>query len=93
MSLLPPPVPPTPPATAGTLPLAPPPAPSPAATLALLVADGLLPADAQQVNIFLSDHEFLLNGQPQPAALLVSYRQHFGLRASGDTAAFSVRVR
>jgi hypothetical protein len=57
------------------------------------VAEGLVPADTRQVNIFLSDHEFLLNGQPQPVALLARYRQHFGLRASGGTAAFSVRVR
>ena len=92
MPLLPTPVPPTPPATTGTLPLAPPSPPSPAATLALLVADGLVPAGTRQVDILLSDHEFLLNGQAQPASLLAGYQRHFGLRAGG-TATFSVRVR
>lgn len=57
----------------------------PAALLALLLADGIVEADVSQVDFCLSDHELLVNGQPQSAALLAKYRQRLGLASGSST--------
>jgi hypothetical protein len=83
---------PLPPATShAPQPPAPPQPVQPAALLALLLADGLVSADTPKVDFFLSDHELIVNGQPQSLALLATYRQRLGL-ASGTTTAICLKA-
>jgi hypothetical protein len=87
----PPPVPLPPSASHAPQPPTPPQPVPPAALLALLLADGIVEAATAQVDFCLSDHELIVNGQPQSAALLAKYRQRLGL-AGGTCTVISLKA-
>ena len=62
-----------------------------AALLALLLADGIVHADTASVDFVLSDHELIVNGEPQSATLRAKYHQHLG-QAGGSVTTICLKA-
>lgn len=88
------PSPPVPPPLAAAPRLAAPAPPQPghsAALLAQLLLDGLVAPETTAVEVRLSDHEFVVNGQQQSVAQRARYCQFLGL-AGGSAIAICLRA-